>query len=72
MTKTLSLLDPHDIHREGKKVKENLIKDILFFILQVITKMEQNWENKLALLKLEVKQHENTYESLNSQLEDLR
>ena len=34
--------------------------------------MEQNWENKLALLKLEVKQHENTYESLNSQLEDLR
>ena len=34
--------------------------------------MKQNWENKLALLKLEVKQHENTYESLNSQLEDLR
>lgn len=38
----------------------------------VITKMKQNWENKLALLKLEIKQHENTYESLNSQLEDLR
>ena len=34
--------------------------------------MKQNWENKLALLKLEIKQHENTYESLNSQLEDLR